>query len=113
MGCVRPAYQKTKNYPFWDIYRPANNTKGGTSKDAIKFVKALLGEEDREVFLVLCLNVKNEITAVHRYHVESLNSQHHTSNPPSSITPIATSWHITTHLVTASILLRKLKPTDG
>lgn len=45
-----------------------------SSSDAINFVKALIGDEDREIFLVLCLNIKNEIAAVHRCHTGSLNS---------------------------------------
>lgn len=43
-------------------------------KDAIDFIQAMIGDEDREVFLVLCLNVKNQVTAVHRCHVGSLNA---------------------------------------
>lgn len=34
----------------------------------------LIGEEDREVFLVMCLNTQNRITAIHRCHVGSLNA---------------------------------------
>ena len=45
-----------------------------SAKEAVEFVTAMIGEEDREVFLVLCLNVKNEITAIHRCHVGSLNA---------------------------------------
>ena len=29
-----------------------------SSTDAINFAKALIGDEDREVFLVICLNIK-------------------------------------------------------
>ncbi|MGE6489789.1 JAB domain-containing protein [Paenisporosarcina sp. NPDC076898] len=43
-------------------------------KDAIEFIKAMIAEEDREVFLVLCVNVKNQVTAVHKSHVGSLNA---------------------------------------
>ncbi|WP_075617975.1 JAB domain-containing protein [Paenisporosarcina indica] len=43
-------------------------------KDAIDFIQAMIGDEDREVFLVLCLNVKNQVIAVHRCHVGSLNA---------------------------------------
>lgn len=45
-----------------------------SSVDAIDFIQAMIGDEDREVFLVLCLNVKNEIIAVHQCHVGSLNA---------------------------------------
>ena len=34
----------------------------------------LIGSEDREVLLVLCLNTKNDVVAIHRCHVGSLNS---------------------------------------
>lgn len=37
---------------------------------ATKFI----GDEDREVFLVICLNVKNNVVAVHRAHIGSLNA---------------------------------------
>lgn len=33
-----------------------------------------IGNEDREVFLVLALSIKNEVLAVHRCHVGSLNA---------------------------------------
>ena len=42
--------------------------------DAIKFVQALIGDEDREVFLVICLNAKNQIIMVHRCHTGSLGA---------------------------------------
>lgn len=45
-----------------------------SSTDAINFAKALIGDEDREVFLVICLNIKNEISVVHRCHTGSLNA---------------------------------------
>ncbi|OCS93357.1 JAB domain-containing protein [Caryophanon latum] len=34
----------------------------------------LIGEEDREVFLVICLNTKNQAIAVHRVHVGTINA---------------------------------------
>ena len=37
---------------------------------AMKFI----GNEDREVFLVACLSVKNEIQCLHRCHIGTLNS---------------------------------------
>ena len=42
-------------------------------QDAIDLIRDLIGDEDREVFLVLVLNTKNMINAVHRCHVGSLN----------------------------------------
>lgn len=43
-------------------------------KDAARIVAKEIGDEDREVFLVLVLNVKNEVVAMHRCHVGSLNA---------------------------------------
>ena len=40
----------------------------------IDAIRQLIGDEDREVLLVLCLNTKNKITAVHRCHVGSINA---------------------------------------
>lgn len=42
--------------------------------DAIQLVTDLIGDEDREVFLVLSLNSKNMINAIHRCHVGSINA---------------------------------------
>lgn len=33
-----------------------------------------MGDDDREVFLVMCLNTKNQVVAVHRAHIGSLNA---------------------------------------
>lgn len=43
-------------------------------KKVIEAVRRLIGDEDREVLLVLVLNTKNKITAVHRCHVGSINA---------------------------------------
>lgn len=43
-------------------------------QDVIPFVQRLIGDEDREIFLVLCLNTKNQIKAVHRCHIGSINA---------------------------------------
>lgn len=42
--------------------------------DVIDHAYELIGEDDREVFLVMVLNTKNEVVAVHRCHVGSLNA---------------------------------------
>jgi DNA repair protein RadC len=42
--------------------------------DAANIAGTLIGDEDREVFLVLCLNTKNQVTAAHRCHVGSINA---------------------------------------
>lgn len=43
-------------------------------ESAISHAYDLIGEDDREVFLVMVLNTKNQVVAVHRCHVGSLNS---------------------------------------
>lgn len=57
-----------------EVYRNMMPNRIYSSSDAINFAKALIGDEDREIFLVLCLNTKNEITAVHRCHTGSINA---------------------------------------
>ncbi|MFG6120899.1 JAB domain-containing protein [Thalassobacillus sp. B23F22_16] len=43
-------------------------------EDAAVVATEFIGDDDREVMLVMCLNTKNEVIAVHRAHVGSLNS---------------------------------------
>ena len=43
-------------------------------QDAAKIAAHFIGDEDREVFFVMCLNTKNQVVAVHRCHVGGLNS---------------------------------------
>jgi DNA repair protein RadC len=45
-----------------------------TPKDAVEIATKYIGDEDREVLLVLVLNTKNQINAIHRCHIGSLNS---------------------------------------
>ena len=42
-------------------------------EDGAKVAANFIGDEDREVFFVMCLNTKNQVIAVHRCHVGSLN----------------------------------------
>lgn len=42
--------------------------------DGARIAKSFIGDDDREVFFVMCLNTKNEVIAVHRCHVGSLNA---------------------------------------
>lgn len=42
--------------------------------DGASVAKSFIGDDDREVFFVMCLNTKNEVIAVHRCHVGSLNA---------------------------------------
>lgn len=43
-------------------------------EDAIEHAYDVIGEDDREVFLVMVLNTKNHVIAVHRCHVGSINA---------------------------------------
>lgn len=43
-------------------------------QDAAKIAAHFIGDEDREVFFVMCLNTKNQVVAVHRCHVGGLNA---------------------------------------
>ncbi|MCM3603209.1 JAB domain-containing protein [Robertmurraya korlensis] len=42
--------------------------------DAAAVATKYIGDEDREVFLVLVLNTKNQVNAVHRCHIGSINA---------------------------------------
>ena len=42
--------------------------------NAAELASAYIADEDREVFLVMCLNTKNEVIGLHKAHVGSLNS---------------------------------------
>ncbi|CAI9387541.1 hypothetical protein BACSP_02026 [Bacillus sp. T2.9-1] len=43
-------------------------------EDGAKIASSFIGRDDREVFFVMCLNTKNNVIAVHRCHVGSLNA---------------------------------------
>lgn len=43
-------------------------------EEAAKFATGEIGDEDREVLLLMVLNTKNEVVACHRCHVGSLNA---------------------------------------
>lgn len=42
--------------------------------DGAEIASKIIGEDDREVLLVMCLNTKNQVIAVHRAHVGALDS---------------------------------------
>ncbi|MEB6550156.1 DNA repair protein RadC [Heyndrickxia sporothermodurans] len=42
-------------------------------EEAAEIAAEFIGDEDREVFLVMCLNTKNEVIAVNRCHIGSIN----------------------------------------
>lgn len=55
--------------------KAAHLLKGITSpSDAAEIARKEIGNEDREVFLILALNTKNEVNAIHRCHVGSINA---------------------------------------
>lgn len=43
-------------------------------EDVVEHAYELIGEDDREIFLVMVLNTKNEVVAVHRCHIGTLSS---------------------------------------
>lgn len=42
--------------------------------DVAKLAQRLIGDEDREVFLVICLNTKAQAIAIHRVHVGTIDA---------------------------------------
>jgi DNA repair protein RadC len=45
-----------------------------TPEDGAEIARKFIGDDDREIFFVMCLNTKNKVVAVHRAHVGSLNA---------------------------------------
>ncbi len=43
-------------------------------EDAAIIIQKEIGDEDREIFLVLCLNTKNHVIAMHRASIGNVNS---------------------------------------
>ena len=43
-------------------------------QDGANVAAEFIGDEDREVFFILCMNTKNHVVAVHRCHVGGLNA---------------------------------------
>lgn len=62
---IKQQTRKLKASEKYVIYSP---------QDAAKVAAKFIGDDDREVFLVMCLNTKNQVVAVHRAHVGSLNA---------------------------------------
>ncbi|MDM5205344.1 JAB domain-containing protein [Cytobacillus kochii] len=46
----------------------------GSPADAVAIATEYIGDEDREVLLVMVLNTKNKLNAIHRCHVGSINA---------------------------------------
>lgn len=67
-----------------EVVRIKQVLKRGVSKWEIKIIRSphdaagiaaeVIGDEDREVLLVLVLNTKNQVVAIHRCHIGSLNA---------------------------------------
>ena len=57
--------ESSEPFAFYTIRSP---------EDAQKLAMHHIADEDREVFLVMCLNTKNQVVALHRAHVGSLNA---------------------------------------
>lgn len=62
---IKQVIQEVHELDKYKIYSP---------KDASYIATQMIGDDDREVFLVMVLNTKNQVVAVHRAHVGSLNS---------------------------------------
>ncbi len=43
-------------------------------QDGARVAALFIGEDDREMFFVMCLNTKNRVIAIYRCHVGALNS---------------------------------------
>lgn len=69
-----------KVYEIQRIKQVISEVDGGESyivrcpEDGAKVAASFIGEDDREVFFVMCLNTKNRVVAVHRCHVGALNT---------------------------------------
>ncbi len=53
---------------------PFSSYRIASPGDAQELAASFIGDEDREVFLVMMLNTKNQIIGLHRAHVGSLNA---------------------------------------
>jgi DNA repair protein RadC len=69
-----------KVYEIQRIKQVIQEVEGGDSyivrspQDGADIAARFIGDEDREVFFVMCLNTKNRVVAVHRCHVGGLNA---------------------------------------
>jgi len=69
-----------KVYEIQRIKQVIQEVEGGeqyivrSPEDGARIAAQFIGDDDREVFFVMCLNTKNRVVAVHRCHVGSLNA---------------------------------------
>ncbi|MCF6410676.1 JAB domain-containing protein [Pseudalkalibacillus salsuginis] len=67
-------------YEIQRIRQVISEVEGGQTyiirspEDGARVAAGFIGEDDREVFFVMCLNTKNKVVAVHRCHVGSINA---------------------------------------
>ena len=57
-----------------EVSSPFASYRIASPMDAQKLAASYIADEDREVFLVMMLNTKNEVIGLHRAHVGSLNA---------------------------------------
>jgi hypothetical protein len=71
----RKCYSMEKVYEIQRIKQVILEVKGGehyivrSPEDGTRIASQFIGEDDREVFFVMCLNTKNRVVAVHRCHI--------------------------------------------
>ncbi|MCQ6267770.1 DNA repair protein RadC [Fictibacillus sp. WQ 8-8] len=69
-----------KIYEIQRIKQIIQEVEGGeqyiirSPQDGAQIATSFIGEDDREVFFVMCLNTKNRVVAVHRCHIGGLNA---------------------------------------
>lgn len=57
-----------------EVSEPFGSYQIKSPDDAQKLAASYIADEDREVFLVMMLNTKNQVVGLHRAHVGSLNA---------------------------------------
>jgi DNA repair protein RadC len=76
----RKCSKMEKVYEIQRIRQVIQDVEGGeryivrSPEDGAKIASQFIGDEDREVLFVMCLNTKNRVVAVHRCHVGGINA---------------------------------------
>lgn len=65
---------KQERKPLPQKYQGLYEYRANSPKAVHELVIKLIGDEDREVFLVIGLNIKNQVISVHRASVGTINS---------------------------------------
>lgn len=63
--CIKQVIREREEYRNFTISSP---------DDAAEIITKEIADLDREVFMVLCLNTKNQIQAIHQCHIGSINA---------------------------------------